>query len=135
MVSKKNRDRLDRQTVEELTGLLRYDYALEDLRKVLRRQKLDPQTILLAVFCEDEFGHECGVVVTPDARVYEYTRKTASGRSRGRLLQWNDRTGDMATRRKWGTQIGMALKMAKAGVSEADLQRALKKLRASERSG
>lgn len=134
MATKKYLDRLDRQEIEELTGLLRFDPDWADLRDVLSRQGLDPAHILLAAFCEDEYGHEYGVVVTPEAKVYEYARRTASRRSKGRILQWHDRTGNKETLQEWGTQVGMAVKLAKAGLSEAVLMKALKKLRASQAS-
>ncbi len=132
MATKKYLDRMDRQEIEELTGLMRYDPDWADLRDVLTRKGLDPAQMLLAAFCEDEYRHEYGVIVTPEAKVYEYARRTASRRSKGRLLQWHDRTGKKKTLQEWGTQIGMALKICKAGLSEVQLIKALKKYRSSQ---
>jgi hypothetical protein len=131
MATKKYTDRLDRQQIAELTGMLRYDPDWSDLKKMLVRKGLDPAQSLLAVFGEDEYGHEFGVVVTPDAKVYEYLRRTATRSSKGRLLQWHDRTGNRETVKERGTAVSQAVKLAKTGLTVSELIESLKKLRLS----
>ena len=83
-----------RQEVAELTELVRSDPDWADLREVLRVNGLSPAEVILASFCEDEQGHECGLLVTPRGEIIEYERRGGGRRPGSDILKWRLRTGE-----------------------------------------
>ena len=99
-----------REEVAELTAMLRNDADWEDLRRVVSAKGLNPSTLLLASFMEDEHGTEYGTLVTPAGQVTEYSRKVDFHPLEQGLMIWRDRTGDNDYQRLW-PQVSVALRM------------------------
>lgn len=70
---KKMENIIYQQEIEELTNLLRFDEFWTDLKTALEQEGFDIDNTLLVSFVEDEEDKECGVLVTSEKKVYEYT--------------------------------------------------------------
>jgi hypothetical protein len=93
-----------------------------DLRAILRRKGVKLNATLLVSLLEDGDGLEYGVLVTPERRVIDFSRRIRVHRLGPRLLTWRDRTGDRAFRREF-PQIAVALKMVARRLSEISTTR------------